>query len=203
MHTLAVLLSLVAGQSVDFYADEPADAAESAIAEVRAGGGATGVKDVEGMAATGEAGLELTPWGPLALRITFGGAARYTWGEFYLAPEAVFRFRPITSRFSPYLSAGLQTAVVNFREEAIPLESTSTLQGPLSGDEDDTPAAGALEGAGPTPLKFSAGPQLGAGLRVGGSGFGFDLGLRYTMLMWDGEPYHSLGLLLTVCAPAR
>jgi hypothetical protein len=200
MLAVALALSLVPAQSPDFYLDD-VPRGPSRVAEVRAGGGGMAMRNVEGVGATGEAGMEFVPWGPVALRLTVGGSVRLGWGAFYFSPEAVFRATPLHSTFSPYLAAGVQAGFVNITERARRrgLGSTSA---PLFGEPDDTVAAGGLGPSGPVPLRFTAGPQLTGGVRLQAfRAYALDVGLRYTMVRWRGDTLHAVGAVLTICAP--
>lgn len=206
MHVLALALLLASdpGPDTDFYADEPAQKV-SRIADTRYGAGATSLRDINGTAPTGEFGLELRPWGPVALRTSIGVAARYTWGTLTVTPEAVYRFSPLEATFSPYVAAGVQAGVINVRKEALePQDGLQTLTAAATNDDPD-PSTGDDTGRfapGSSPLRFTAGPQVTAGVRFRAfTKTALDLGVRYNLVRWDGESYQGFSVVLAVCAP--
>jgi hypothetical protein len=195
----AVLLALVVaatpapdgGDAVEYPAPRARD--------FRAGGGATTFVDVDGVAPTAEIGLEVPRWRHVALRFTFGTALRVGWGTVYLAPEAVFRILPRDARVSPYVSAGLQAAVLNLTDEARDVPDAAESRAAATGE--NVAQGEYAGGAGPLPLKFSAGPQAGLGTTFPAFGTTFDVGVRYNLHFWEGEAYSGVGVLLTVVGP--
>lgn len=206
MITGVLVLAAVLGQvpSSDFYMDE-VPSKPPVVTDARFGGGTLFVGDVKGAAPSGEAGLEFRSLGPVALRMTLGAAARLSWGALYLTPEAVYRFLPREARFSPYVSLGAFGGLMNVRDEAF-TGGHRKEQGQLSSaifgekDYDANPGGGAAPPG--SALSPAYGPQLQAGLRVRTFGAtALDLGLRYSLIRWEGDTYRGMGVVLTVCAP--
>jgi hypothetical protein len=198
MNAIALFLLLAAGGAGEAADGEILDESAPTQREFRAGAGAMTVLDVDGVAPAAEVGLELEPWAPLGLRFTFGAAMRVGWGSVYLAPELVYRVLP-RGAFSPYLTAGVQAAVLNLTKDALGVpdvaESRAAATGaPVSPD----PTGG---GTGPSPLRFSAGPQAGIGVSFPLAGTVVDVGGRYNLQFWDGQAYSGFAILLTVVGP--
>jgi hypothetical protein len=165
--------------------------------DFRVGAGAATFREVDGVAATAEVGLEVAPWQPLGLRFTFGSSMRVGWGTVFFSPELVYRLLP-RGGVSPYLTGGLQAAVLNITDGARSVPDVAEARAAATGTP-VSPEAGA--GAGPAPLRFSAGPQAGLGVTLPLLGTTLDVGLRYNLHFWDGDAYSGLGLLLTVVGP--
>jgi hypothetical protein len=195
--TAAVVALLLAATSAQDVIDGDVPPAPDSR-EFRAGGGATTFVDVDGVAPTAEIGLELPRWRYVGVRFTFGTALRVGWGTVYLAPEAVFRILPREARVSPYLTAGLQAAALNITKSARGLPDLAESRAAATGNpiEPEYPS-----GSGPLPLRFSAGPQAGLGATFAALGTTLDVGVRYNLHFWEGDPYSGLGLLLTVVGP--
>jgi hypothetical protein len=195
--TAAVVALLLAATSAEDVID--ADFPPAPLArDFRAGGGAMTFVDVDGVAPAAEVGLEFPRWRYAGLRFTFGTALRVGWGTVYLAPEAVFRILPREARVSPYLTAGLQAAVLNITESARGIPDVAESRAAVGGNpiEPEYPT-----GNGPLPLRFSAGPQAGLGATFAALGTTLDVGVRYNLHFWEGEPYSGLGLLVTIVGP--
>lgn len=201
MSAVALALLLVTSQSREFLEDEVVPRGRSPIADYRAGGGGMAIVDVDGTAPAGETGIEFVPWGPVALRLTLGAVVRVGWGAFFVTPEAVFRALPRHALLSPYLAAGLQAGFVNITWEARH-HGMNEIQSAAGSVETGHEMSGDGGGAGPTPLRFTAGPQLTGGVRFQAfREYALDVGVRYALLRWQGAPYHAYGVVLTVCAP--
>jgi hypothetical protein len=205
MNAVALALVLVSGQSVDFYQDE-VPTQPSRLQDVRVGMGGASIVDLEGVGAAFEAGLEFQPWGPVGLRTTVGSSLKVGWGTFFIAPEAVFRLNPMTSRFSPYVAVGANLALINITDQALGIDPIPTyrLDEGAAGSSDGgaTPPEDPNAFAPGTPVEVSIGPQASLGLRWQAfNRFALDFGGRYTMLRFNGNTYNEVLLVLTVCAP--
>ena len=204
MHAVALALALVAGQSQDFYEDEkPVEA--SRLQDVRVGAGGTTILSLDGVGAAGEVGLELKPWGPVALRMSVGSTIKVGWGTFFFAPEAVVRFRDVHSWLSPYLALGANAAIINITNQALgidPIPTYRAVTGAAAGNEGPPPQDPNASDTQGTPVKFSLGPQATLGLRIQAfRRVGLDVGARYTMLRFHGKTYSNVGAVITICAP--
>jgi len=215
MNAVALALVLLTGQSPqsaksdDFYMDEKPQA-ESPIADFRAGAGGAAILDVKGQyGGAAEAGLELKPWGPVALRVSLGSNMKIGWGTFYLAPEAVFRLNDLHSTFSPYVAVGGNVTLVNISDQALGIDRIPTWranQG-AAGANDGPPRPDQTDGSmapGASAVRSSLGPQASIGIRWQAfDRLGLDLGARWTMLRFRGDTYQNFGAVLTICAPAQ
>lgn len=169
----------------------------------RGGGGATAIADVTGVAPGAEVGLELDPWELVGFRMTFGTAMRVGWGSFFATPEVVLRGAPMQASFAPYLAAGVQVAAVNITPRALGVsESTGAIRSGLTSDEGAADPRSGASADGPSPLSLSLGPQVGAGLELQLSPqVTVDLGVRYTLLTWNGDRYHAVSGTVMLCGP--
>lgn len=214
MNAVALALVLLTGQSPqsaksdDFYMDEKPQA-ESPIADFRVGAGGAAILDVKGQfGGAAEAGLELKPWGPVALRVSLGSNMKIGWGTFYLAPEAVFRLNDLHSTFSPYVAVGGNVSLVNISDQALGIDRIPIWranQGAAGADDGpprpDFQAQGSPAGSA---VRSSLGPQATIGIRWQAfNRLGLDLGARWTMLRFRGDTYQNFGAVLTICAPAQ
>jgi hypothetical protein len=202
MFALPVMIALLAAQP---FAAE--DEVSPLLRGFRAGGGGLAILDVDGIAPTAEAGLELVPSDRLSVRLMAGAAVRVGWGAFYLAPDVAFRPLQREGGFVPYVAAGLHVGVLNLehavdQDSAVARAAVGGVSGP--GDGGGAPLAAGAAPAGPSPLAFTVGPQATAGFELQVTeAMRVDVGLRYTMLRWDGDFYNALGLVLTFLGPAR
>jgi len=202
MFALPVLVALLVGQP--FPGDEP----PRILRGIRAGAGALALLDVDGIAPTAEAGVELVPSDRVSLRLMAGAAVRYGWGTFYLAPDVAWRPLQREGGFVPYVAAGVHAGTINITPGALDLgpralrSAAGAAPGPGEGPGD--PLAGRASPAGESPLEFTLGPQasVGAELQLGDR-TRVDLALRYTMLRWDGDVYNGFGFVLTFLGPSR
>jgi hypothetical protein len=207
MHAVALALVLVSGQSQDFYEDErPVE--PSRVQEVRAGAGGATILTLDGVGAAGEAGLELKPWGPVALRVSVGSTLKVGWGTFFFAPELVYRFSDIHNTVSPYVALGANASLINITNQALGIDPIPTYRSATGavGANDGKPDPSRDGGAEPTPspVRFSLGPQATLGLRIQAfRRVGLDVGARWTMLTFHGKTYSNVGAVVSICAPEK
>jgi hypothetical protein len=189
--------------------DEDAPPRHSRLRALRFGAGAATISSVTGFAPSFDVGVELALVGErLALRLELNGALQYHWGVVGATPSVVWYLLP-RALVSPYVAAGLQLGAANITDEALGRTSTGSAalgvyRGAANSNPPETPmgenvGASAL---GPTPLRFTWGPEATAGavLRLLG-GFALDVGLRYTSVRWRGDRLNGLGAALAVVAP--
>jgi len=197
MNALTLVLLLAAGAADDV---PPPEEASPPWREFRAGSGAMTFLGVEGVAPAAEVGVEVDRSGRLGFRFTFGAAMRMAWGSVYVAPELVFRLLPRGAPVSPYVTAGLQAAVLNITDGALGVPDRAESRAAVSGNLVRPEPTGG--GGGPTPLRLSAGPQAQVGVSFPFDGTRLDVGVRYNVQVWEGKAYSGVAVLLTVVGPA-
>jgi hypothetical protein len=193
------------------YAPEPPvmpDAARehSIVRGARFGGGVARVMRVSGVAPAFDVGIELG-LGPdaLALRLEFQGALRFGWGIVGGAPDLVVYLAPRSWWASPYLAGGVQLGAANFSADSIAgraLEPAALRVARGAMSSTPPPVSADQGSAGPSPLRFTWGPQATAGVLLQSrGGVGLDLGARYTSVTWDGKRYDGVSLVVMIVAP--
>jgi hypothetical protein len=193
------------------FAPEPPEMPDAArersiVRGARFGGGVARVMRVSGVAPAFDVGIELG-LGPdaLALRLQFQSALRFGWGIVGGAPDLVVYLAPRSWWLSPYLAGGVQLGAANFSADSIAGRALepAALRVARSAMGAGPPRTFAPENsAGPSPLRFTWGPQATAGVLLQSrGGIGLDLGVRYTSVTWDGKRYGGVSLVATIVAP--
>ncbi len=192
----------------DDEGDEDALPRHSRLRALRFGAGAATISSVDGFAPSFDVGLELALAGErLALRVDLEGALQYRWGVVGATPSVVYYPLP-GATLSPYVAGGVQLGFANITDDALGRTSTGSAalgvyRGAANSGPPETPLGENMGAAavGPTPLRFTWGPQatVGVVLRVGG--VGLDVGLRYTSVRWRGDLMNGFGAAIAVVAP--